>query len=154
RAALFSGFLGFALHRRSRRVLELQPVPRAPRPVARAVPLRHDALEAHLAGVLEYALAIVGEVLVQAQPRKAPTQQARERRLARLQRLAPQVFRAGRRSVGWGWETRSNEAGTRRRRNYVEPLDFCPSWLDETAAAIAAMGASAHLVFLVNDNGG
>ena len=40
----------------------------------------------------EYALAIVGEVPVQTQPRKAPTQQARERRLARLQRLAPEVF--------------------------------------------------------------
>ena len=40
----------------------------------------------------EYALAIVGKVLVQTQPRKAPTQQARERRLARLQRLGPQVL--------------------------------------------------------------
>ena len=40
----------------------------------------------------EYALAVVGEVPVQTQPRKAPTQQARERRLARLQRLAPDVF--------------------------------------------------------------
>src|SRR5262249_7376980 len=38
------------------------------------------------------ALAVMGEVLVQAKPRKAPAQQARERRLARLQRLAPQVF--------------------------------------------------------------
>jgi hypothetical protein len=36
--------------------------------------------------VLKYALAIVGEVLVQAQPRKAPAQQARERRLARQSR--------------------------------------------------------------------
>src|SRR5262249_58475090 len=35
---------------------------------------------------------IVGEVPVQTQPRKAHTQQARERRLARLQRLAPEVF--------------------------------------------------------------
>ena len=34
----------------------------------------------------------MGEVLVQTQPRKAPTQEARERRLARLQRLAPQVL--------------------------------------------------------------
>src|SRR5262249_15910918 len=30
--------------------------------------------EAHLAGVPEYALAVVGEMLVQTQPRKAPTQ--------------------------------------------------------------------------------
>jgi hypothetical protein len=42
--------------------------------------------------VPEYALAIVGEVLVQAQPRKASPQQTRERRLARLQRVAPQVL--------------------------------------------------------------
>jgi hypothetical protein len=53
---------------------------------------RRAHVEAHLAGVPEYALAIVGEVLVQTQPRKVPTQQARERRLARLQRLAPQVL--------------------------------------------------------------
>src|SRR5262249_3932209 len=81
-----------ALHRRRIRVLELEPVLRPAGAVARAEPLRHDALEAHLAGVPEYALAIVGEVLVQTQPRKAPTQQARERRLARLQRLGPQVL--------------------------------------------------------------
>jgi hypothetical protein len=74
------------------RILELQPVLRPTGAVARAEPLQHDALEAHLAGVPEYALAIEGEVLVQTQPRKAPTQQARERRLARLQRLAPQVL--------------------------------------------------------------
>jgi len=42
--------------------------------------------------VLEYALAIVSKVLVKTQPKKAPTQQARERRLARLQRLASQVL--------------------------------------------------------------
>jgi hypothetical protein len=42
--------------------------------------------------VPEYALAIVGEVLVQTQPRKAPTQQARQRRLAGLERLAPEVL--------------------------------------------------------------
>src|SRR6516225_10189746 len=41
--------------------------------VARPEPLRHDAFEAHLAGVPEYALAVVGEVLVQTQTRKAPT---------------------------------------------------------------------------------
>src|SRR5215831_9307993 len=84
--------LGLALHRRRVRVLELQPVLRAARSIARAKPLRDDAFEAHLAGVPEYALAVVGEVPVQTQPRKAPTQQARERRLARLQRLAPQVL--------------------------------------------------------------
>jgi len=42
--------------------------------------------------VPEYALAIVGEVLVQTQPRKAATQQARERRLARFD---PPAMRMG-----------------------------------------------------------
>jgi hypothetical protein len=37
-------------------------------------------------------VAAVLEVLVQAQPRKAPMQQAPERRLVCLQRLAPQVL--------------------------------------------------------------
>jgi hypothetical protein len=56
--------------------------------------LRHYTLQPHLAGVAEDQLAIVGEVLVQTQSRRAPTQQARERRLARLQRLGPQVLAA------------------------------------------------------------
>ena len=82
---------GLASCRWGLRVLELQPIARSPGAVHRAEPLRDDALKAHLAGVPEHALAIVGEVLVQTQPQKAPTQQARERRLARLDRLAPQV---------------------------------------------------------------
>src|SRR5215471_13722481 len=57
--------------------------------VARPEQFRDDAFEAHLAGVPGYALAIVREVLVQAQPRKACTQQTCERRLARLDRLPP-----------------------------------------------------------------
>src|SRR5258708_6226852 len=85
-------FLRLALDRWCRRVLELQPVLRPAGAVARAEALRDDAFETHPAGVAEYTLAIVGEVLVQTQPRRAPTQQARERRLARLQRLAPQVL--------------------------------------------------------------
>src|SRR5262249_10274035 len=85
-------FFGVPSHRFARRVLELEPVLRAPGSVARAEPLRHDAFEAHLAGVPEYALAIVGEVLVQTQTRKAPTQPARERRLAGFDRLAPQIL--------------------------------------------------------------
>src|SRR5215831_15360976 len=84
--------LRLALHRRRIRVLEFQPILRPIGAVARPEPLRHDAFESHLAGVPEYALAVVGEVLVQTQPRKAPTQEARERRLARLQRFAPQVL--------------------------------------------------------------
>src|SRR5262249_43181633 len=61
-------FFGLAFHRRRIRVLELEPILRSAGPVARAEPLRDDALEAHLAGVAEYALAIMSEVLVQTQP--------------------------------------------------------------------------------------
>ena len=42
---------------RRRRVLELQPVAGATGAVARAQPLRHDAFEPHLAGVLEHDVA-------------------------------------------------------------------------------------------------
>src|SRR5215472_15619630 len=63
---------GLASCRWGLRVLELQPIARSPGAVHRAEPLRDDALKAHLAGVPEHALAIVGEVLVQTQPRKAP----------------------------------------------------------------------------------
>src|SRR5262249_19148055 len=76
--------LGLSLHRRRCGILELEPILRSAGSIAGAEPLRHDAFEAHLAGVAEYALAIMSEVLVQTQPRKAPTQQARQRRLARL----------------------------------------------------------------------
>ena len=40
-------------HRRAVRVLHLEPVTRRARPVGRAQPLRHDALQAHAAGVDE-----------------------------------------------------------------------------------------------------
>src|SRR5262249_62198175 len=40
-----------ALHRRRRRVLELEPVRRSSRTVVSAEPLRHNAFEAKLAGV-------------------------------------------------------------------------------------------------------
>jgi hypothetical protein len=40
-------------HRRAVGVLDLDPVPRRPRPVGRGEPLRHDALKAHLASLQE-----------------------------------------------------------------------------------------------------
>src|SRR5262249_45394022 len=64
-------FPGLAFHRWRFRVLELQPVLRPTRTIARPEPFRDDAFKPHLASVPKYALAIVGEVLVQAQPRKA-----------------------------------------------------------------------------------
>ena len=45
--------LGFAFHSRRIWVLALDPVRRAAGPVARVLPLRHDAFEPHLAGVRE-----------------------------------------------------------------------------------------------------
>jgi hypothetical protein len=44
---------GLALHRWCCRILALYPVPRAAADIRRAEPLRHDALEAELAGVAE-----------------------------------------------------------------------------------------------------
>src|SRR5213078_246728 len=46
-----------------------------------ARPFRHDALEAHLAGVPEYGLAIVAEVLGQTQPGKAPGSRSATRKI-------------------------------------------------------------------------
>src|SRR5262245_29232520 len=115
--SFFPILLGLAFHRRRIRVLELEPVLRTAGAVARAEPLRHDALEAHLASVPEYALAIVGEVLVQTQPRKATTQQARERRLARLQRLPPQGLTIQLKEVG------DVNADMLPRRRPPQPLD-------------------------------
>jgi hypothetical protein len=48
-----------ALHRRRRWVLELQPVLALAAAIDRAQPLRHDAFEAHLAGVPEDDIAVM-----------------------------------------------------------------------------------------------
>src|SRR6516164_7061114 len=62
--------LRFSLHGWSIRVLGLDPVRRAPRAVARVLPLRHDALQPELAGVLEDERAVLlVQVLVEAQTR-------------------------------------------------------------------------------------
>jgi hypothetical protein len=45
-------------HRRAVRVLDLEPIPRGARPVGRAQPLRHDALQAHPACLLEDRSAV------------------------------------------------------------------------------------------------
>src|SRR5262245_48798039 len=83
--------LGLAPDRGRVGILELQPIKRSAAAVARSEPLRHDTLEAHFAGVAEYDVAGVSEVLVQAHPRQAPAEQTRQRGLARLERLAPEV---------------------------------------------------------------
>src|ERR1700737_1582394 len=57
--------LGFALHRGRVGVLALDPVRRAARPVARVLPLRHNAFEPELAGMVEHERAILLHVLIQ-----------------------------------------------------------------------------------------
>jgi len=58
----------------------------------RVLALRHDPLKPHLAGVRKHERAIlVVEVLVEAQPRCRTPEQARERRLAHCERVAPQI---------------------------------------------------------------
>jgi len=55
--------------------------------------LRHDALKAHLAGVKEDERALlVVEVLVEAQARRRPPEEARERRLAHCERVPAHVL--------------------------------------------------------------
>jgi hypothetical protein len=55
----------FALHRRSIRVLHFEPIGRAARAVGPVLPLRHDALKPHLAGMGEDGRAVVSDVLVE-----------------------------------------------------------------------------------------
>ena len=62
---------GLALHSRRLQVLELEPIASAAGYVARAEPLRHDALKAHRAGVTEYNVTGVCEMLIELQARKA-----------------------------------------------------------------------------------
>jgi hypothetical protein len=84
--------LGLTPDRRRFRVLHLEPVGRSARAVARAEPLRDDALEPHLAGVAEHDVAVVMlKMLVELQARPDLAQHGGERRLAHLERLTPQV---------------------------------------------------------------
>jgi hypothetical protein len=76
----------------------------------------------------EYALTIVGEVLVQTQTRKAASQQARERLLARLQRLPPQVLAIQLEKV------ESVEEDMFARRLAPQPLDASPFSSQVTAS--------------------
>jgi hypothetical protein len=71
--------------------------------------------------VPEYALAIVGKVLVQTQSRKALTQQARQRRLARLQWLASQILAVELKQVE-GVEEDMLADGLRRSRSNTASL--------------------------------
>ncbi len=58
-------FLFLPLHRRASGVLRLEPVRRAARAIRGVLALRHDAFEAHLAGVREYGRAVGLDVFIE-----------------------------------------------------------------------------------------
>src|SRR5262245_50931882 len=84
-------FFLFALHRRSRRVLHLEPITRAPRAVERVLPFGHDAFESHLARMGEDGRAVALDMLVESDAGAGLGHNRRERSLADLKRITPQV---------------------------------------------------------------
>jgi hypothetical protein len=64
----------------------------------------------------------MSEVLVETQSRKAPTQEAPERRLARLQRLAPQVLAIQLKEVEAYRKTCLPDGLSRSRSNTASPF--------------------------------
>src|SRR5262249_32635642 len=80
-------------HCRRVRVLGLQPIQRAAGAIRRALTLRHNPFKAHPASVLEHVHAVrMLQMLVQPQAGTRTSQQALERGLPCLQRLAAQVI--------------------------------------------------------------
>jgi hypothetical protein len=73
-------------------VLELQPIRRAARPVVRAQPLGDNPLASQGASVSKHGRpTVVLQMFVQSQARSALAQDARQRRLADLDWLPPQI---------------------------------------------------------------
>jgi hypothetical protein len=93
-AQSLSVFLRFPLHRWCCRILALYPVPRAAADIRQAEPLRHDALEAELAGVAENDVATLGDVFIQLHGPGGFADQLGKCPLALLDRCAAQVFAA------------------------------------------------------------
>ena len=60
--------------------------------VPRVLALRHDSFEPHLAGMKEDRGAVLSEVLIETQPRRRSREQALQRCLAYIERLAPQII--------------------------------------------------------------
>jgi len=56
--------LSFSAFDRRDRILNLDPVARAPGTVERAEPLRHDAFETEFASVAKYDVAGLGDVVI------------------------------------------------------------------------------------------
>src|SRR6516165_3339067 len=85
-------FFGQSLHRRSIRVLALDPIRRATGSISRVLPLRHDAFEPELACVCKHERPILlVKMFVEPQARYCSPEQARKRRLAHGKRVAPEI---------------------------------------------------------------
>ena len=115
----------FAYHGRRRRVLEFQPVRRPARTITGAELLRHDPLEAHLAGVLEHGEAIrVFEMPAQANAWPALPENAGQCRLAYLDRSRRMSVPS---SSGRSKANRKALASFRRCRSCRAPWKTAPS---------------------------
>ena len=101
-------------HCRALRILDLDPIPRQARPVRRAQPLRHDALESHFAGVHEDKGAILAGVLAEDNPEPPLADQLGQMFLAVDQWQTPQQFPA--RPKGGEMVSRRLEAMSTDRR--------------------------------------
>src|SRR5262249_51675223 len=82
--------LRFPVHRRSRRVLHLEPIRRAAGAIDRVLALRDDAFETKLAGVGEDSRAVALDMLVEPDAGAGLGHDRCERSLADLKRIAPQ----------------------------------------------------------------
>jgi hypothetical protein len=67
RPALCPNLLFLPLHGRASRILHLEPIGQEARAIGRILPLRHNALQAHLAGVGKHRGAVTIDMLVEAQ---------------------------------------------------------------------------------------
>src|SRR5262249_9478808 len=83
--------LGLTLHPRSRRVLHLEPMRRAPRAIRRVLALRHDTFNPHLARMGEDGRAVALGMLVEPDAAAGLGHDRCERGLADLKRIAAQV---------------------------------------------------------------
>src|SRR6516165_2752219 len=76
---------------RCTRILHLKPIGRAAGTVSRALPLRHDTFEPHLAGMGENGRAVALDMLVEPDAGAGLVHDRCKHGLAALQRIAPEV---------------------------------------------------------------
>src|SRR5262249_45236647 len=93
---------GFPLHCRCIRVLHFEPIGRAVGTVGRSKALRHDSLETELAGVAEYDVAGLVDVLLKVQRPAPSAEKLGQLALACLERSVPHVLAAQLEKIdGW-----------------------------------------------------